>query len=76
MIIFSLCVSLCLPPSVTGEVYCFPRRQLIFNFGRRVIGIPFERSLRIYSEIVFFFSANVSGSMSSRNVVLKNLLTV
>ena len=28
---------LCLPPSVTGEVYCFPRRQLIFSFGRRVI---------------------------------------
>ena len=25
-----------LPPSVTGEVYCFPRRQLIFSFGRRV----------------------------------------
>ena len=25
------------PPSVTGEVYCFPRRQLIFSFGRRVI---------------------------------------
>ena len=24
-------------PSVTGEVYCFPRRQLIFSFGRRVI---------------------------------------
>ena len=28
---------LCLPPSVTGEVYCFPHRQLIFSFGRRVI---------------------------------------
>ena len=28
---------LCIPPSVTGEVYCFPRRQLIFSFGRRVI---------------------------------------
>ena len=25
------------PPGVTGEVYCFPRRQLIFSFGRRVI---------------------------------------
>ena len=25
------------PPSVTEEVYCFPRRQLIFSFGRRVI---------------------------------------
>ena len=25
------------PPSVMGEVYCFPRRQLIFSFGRRVI---------------------------------------
>ena len=25
------------PASVTGEVYCFPRRQLIFSFGRRVI---------------------------------------
>ena len=25
------------PPSVTGEVYCFPRRQLIFSFGWRVI---------------------------------------
>ena len=28
---------LCLPPSVTGEVYCFPRRQLLFIFDRRVI---------------------------------------
>ena len=28
---------MCLPPSVTGEVYCSPRRQLIFSFGRRVI---------------------------------------
>ena len=28
---------LCLPPSVTGEVYCFPRRQQIFIFGRRII---------------------------------------
>ena len=28
---------LCLPPSVTGEVYCFTRRQLIFRFDRRVI---------------------------------------
>ena len=26
-----------LPPSVTEVVYCFPRRQLIFSFGRRVI---------------------------------------
>ena len=25
------------PPSVAGEVYCFPRRQLIFSFDRRVI---------------------------------------
>ena len=25
------------PPCVTGEVYCFPRRQLIFSFDRRVI---------------------------------------
>ena len=25
------------PPSVTGEVYCFPRLQLILSFGRRVI---------------------------------------
>ena len=24
-------------PSVTGEVYCFTRRQLIFSFDRRVI---------------------------------------
>ena len=28
---------LCLSPIVTGEVYCFPRRPLIFSFGRRVI---------------------------------------
>ena len=28
---------LCLPPSVTGEVYCFPRRHLILSFGRRLI---------------------------------------
>ena len=26
-----------LPTSVTGEVYCFPRRLLVFSFGRRVI---------------------------------------
>ena len=25
------------PPSETREVYCFPRRQLIFSFDRRVI---------------------------------------
>ena len=25
---------LCLPPTVTGEVYCFARRQLIFSFDR------------------------------------------
>ena len=25
------------PPSVTEEVYCFPRRQLIFSFDKRVI---------------------------------------
>ena len=25
------------PPSVAGDVYCFPRRQLIFIFVRRVI---------------------------------------
>ena len=24
-------------PNVTGEVYCFPRRQLVFSFDRRVI---------------------------------------
>ena len=28
---------LCLSSSVTGEVYCFPRRQLNFSFDRRVI---------------------------------------
>ena len=32
-----MCKQLCLPPSVMGEVYCFPRRQLIFSFNRRVI---------------------------------------
>ena len=26
-----------LPPSELGEVYCFPRSQLNFSFGRRVI---------------------------------------
>ena len=26
----------CLPPKCNGEVYCFPRRQLIFSFDRRV----------------------------------------
>ena len=25
------------PPSVMGYLYCFPRRQLIFSFDRRVI---------------------------------------
>ena len=29
--------SLCLPPSVIGEVYCFPHCQLIFSFDRRVM---------------------------------------
>ena len=28
---------LCLPPSVMAEVYCFPRRLLIFSFGSRNI---------------------------------------
>ena len=28
---------LCLPPSITEEVYCFSRRQLIFSLDRRVI---------------------------------------
>ena len=32
-----LLVLLCLPPGVTGEVYCFPRYQLIFSFDRRVV---------------------------------------
>ena len=31
------------PPSVTGEVYCLPRRQLIFSFDSRVIAISFEK---------------------------------
>ena len=35
------CLKLSMPPppllSVTGEVYCFLRRQLIFSFGRRVV---------------------------------------
>ena len=40
-----------MPPScVTGEVSCFPHRQLIFRFGRRVIS-SFERSLRVHFEI-------------------------
>ena len=30
-------VILMAPPSVKGEVYCFPRRRLIFRFGVRVI---------------------------------------
>ena len=25
------------PPSVTGLVYCFPRRPLIFSFGRLML---------------------------------------
>ena len=41
---------LCLPPSVTGEVYCFPRRQPIFCFGR-TCHVWFKRSLRVHSEI-------------------------
>ena len=36
LILYSICIIMP-PPSVTGEVYCFPRRQLIFSFGRRVI---------------------------------------
>ena len=28
---------LCLFPSVTGDVYCFPRQPLIFSFGRRLV---------------------------------------
>ena len=42
---------LCLPPSVTGEVYCFPRRQIIFSFDGRVIAISFDRSLSVHSEM-------------------------
>ena len=40
------------PPSVTWEVYCFPHRQLISSFGRRVIS--FERSLKFISKSVLF----------------------
>ena len=43
-----------LPPSVTGELYCFPRYivlSFIFSFGRRVIHITFDRYLRVHSEI-------------------------
>ena len=40
---------LCLPPSVTGEVYCFHRCQLIFSFGGRVI--YHLKGLRVHSEI-------------------------
>ena len=36
-LIFFPAMILCLPHSVTGEVYCFPRRQLVFSFNRRVI---------------------------------------
>ena len=39
--------------SVTGEVYCFPRRQIIFSFDRRVIGISIERFARVHSKIDF-----------------------
>ena len=36
---------LCFPPSVTGEVYCFPRRQLIFHFPY-IIRKVFESTFR------------------------------
>ena len=36
------------PPSVTGEVYCLPRRQLIFSFDSRVIAISFEKNERTF----------------------------
>ena len=39
--------------SVTGEVYCFPHRQIIFSFDRRVIGISIERFARVHSKIDF-----------------------
>ena len=35
------------PPSVTGEVYYFPPRQLIFRFCMRVI-LSFKRTLQQY----------------------------
>ena len=38
------------PPSVTGEVYYFTRRQLIFSLIGESI-LSFERSLRVHSEI-------------------------
>ena len=35
--------SLCPPPSVMGEVYCFPRRQLIFSFDRIDVSFIFRK---------------------------------
>ena len=46
---FYLKLFLCLPPSVTGEGYCFPRGQLIFSFDRHIyyiISKVFESILR------------------------------
>ena len=42
---------LCFPPSITREVYCFPRHRLIFRFGRRVIHHSKGLNLRVHSEI-------------------------
>ena len=37
------------PPSVTREIYCYPRRQLIVRSGGR--DISFKRSFRVQSKI-------------------------
>ena len=39
------------PPSVTGRVYYFPRRQLIFSFDRRVL--YHLKGLRIHSACLY-----------------------
>ena len=39
------------PPSVTGKLYCFPLRQLIFSFGRCVVCHSKGLSSRVHSEI-------------------------
>ena len=43
------------PPGTTGEVYCFPRRQLIFSFGGHVL---------YHSSLIFtFLSLKIKGDI-------------
>ena len=57
---------LCLFPSVTGEVYCFPRRQFIFSFGRRVTFLKRLAGLGFYlKSSMLYINGFVSASSTN-----------